>query len=97
MPEPLSPKSGFGMNVAVLPCLRATFLTMYLYHISLSAIVTRRVEPHVDLALTAGRDLVVVDLDLDADRLQRQHHLGAEVVQRVGRRHREVAVLVRGL
>ena len=44
MPEPLSPKSGLGMNVAVLPCLRATFLTMYLYHMSWSAIVTRRVE-----------------------------------------------------
>ena len=40
MPLPLSPKSGFGMNVAVLPCFRATFLTMYLYHISLSAIFT---------------------------------------------------------
>ena len=37
MPEPLSPKSGFGMNVAVLPWRRATFLTMYLYHMSLSA------------------------------------------------------------
>ena len=32
MPEPLSPKIGFGMNVAVLPCFRATFLTTYLYH-----------------------------------------------------------------
>ena len=30
MPEPLSPKSGLGMKVAVLPSRRATFLTMYL-------------------------------------------------------------------
>ena len=30
MPEPLSPKSGFGMKVTVLPCRRATFLMMYL-------------------------------------------------------------------
>jgi hypothetical protein len=30
MPEPLSPKSGFGMKVAVLPHCSATFLTMYL-------------------------------------------------------------------
>ena len=30
MPEPLSPKIGFGMNVAVLPAARATFLTTYL-------------------------------------------------------------------
>ena len=38
MPEPLSPKSGFGMNVAVLPYRRATFLTTYLYVITWSAI-----------------------------------------------------------
>ena len=36
MPEPLSPKSGFGMNVAVLPAAHATFLTMYLNTISWS-------------------------------------------------------------
>ena len=40
MPLPLSMKSGLGMNVAVLPCLRATFLTMYLYLSTLSAIST---------------------------------------------------------
>ena len=40
MPEPLSPNIGFGMNVTVLPCFRATFLMMYLYHIKLSAIRT---------------------------------------------------------
>src|SRR5262249_34176787 len=33
IPEPLSSKTGLGMNVTVLPCLRATFLMMYLYHI----------------------------------------------------------------
>ena len=95
MPEPLSPKSGFGMNVAVLPCLRATFLTMYLNHMQL---VGHRdaasVELHVDLALTGGGDLVVADLDLDARRLQREHHLRAEVRERVGRRDGEVALLV---
>ena len=30
MPEPLSPKIGFGMKVTVFPCRRATFLTTYL-------------------------------------------------------------------
>ncbi|RAN93098.1 hypothetical protein LAH08_06382 [Micromonospora noduli] len=30
MPEPLSPKSGLGMNVAVLPLAQASFFTMYL-------------------------------------------------------------------
>ncbi len=38
MPEPLSPKMGFGMNVAVLPCFQATFLTQCLYHMSASPI-----------------------------------------------------------
>ena len=41
MPEPLSWKIGFGMNVAVLPCLRETFLTTYLYHMVQSAMVLR--------------------------------------------------------
>ena len=30
MPEPLSPNSGLGMKVAVLPLRHATFLMMYL-------------------------------------------------------------------
>ena len=30
MPEPLSPKSGFGMKVALLPACQAVFFTMYL-------------------------------------------------------------------
>ena len=30
MPEPLSPKIGFGMNVAVLPSPHTVFLTTYL-------------------------------------------------------------------
>ena len=36
-PEPLSPKIGFGMNVAVLPLRQATFLTMYLNFMTSSA------------------------------------------------------------
>ncbi len=40
MPEPLSPKSGFGMQVTVLPFRSATFLITYLYHINLSAVFT---------------------------------------------------------
>ena len=53
-PLPLSPKSGFGMNVAVLPCFRATFFTTYLNHISLSAI-TARVEELACRSRTARR------------------------------------------
>ncbi len=40
MPEPLSWKSGLGMNVAVLPCFLAVFFTTYLYLSTLSAIST---------------------------------------------------------
>ena len=73
MPEPLSPKSGLGMKVTVLPCRRATFLTMYLNHISLSAMLQQRVEAHVDLGLAGGGDLVVLALDLDADASMTAH------------------------
>ena len=53
----------------------------------------QRVELHVDLALAGGRHLVVVAFDDHADLLHHQRHLGAQVLQRVGRRHREVALL----
>jgi hypothetical protein len=38
MPDPLSWKSGFGMNVAVLPHFLAVFFAQYLYQHTLSAI-----------------------------------------------------------
>ncbi len=41
IPEPLSPKSGLGMKVAVLPWRQATFFTMYLNQLRLSAHFTR--------------------------------------------------------
>ena len=53
-----------------------------------------RVEAEVDLALARRRDLVVVELAGDAKALERQHHLRAEVVQRVVRCGREVALLL---
>src|SRR5438477_561493 len=37
MPEPFSSKIGFGRKVALLPAARATFLTMYLCVMSVSA------------------------------------------------------------
>ena len=40
MPLPLSPNSGLGMNVTVLPAARAVDLITYLYVISLSAIAS---------------------------------------------------------
>ncbi len=43
-------------------------------------------ELHVDFALPGRGDFVMLGLDLDAALLQREHHLGADVLQRVGRR-----------
>ena len=40
IPEPLSSNTGLGIRVAVFPWRRATFLTMYLYHIIWSPIFT---------------------------------------------------------
>ena len=37
MPDPLSPNTGFGMKVAVLPWRWATFFTTYLKSMTLSA------------------------------------------------------------
>ena len=65
MPEPLSPKSGFGMKVTVLPASAATFLMTYLKSITLSADLARRVEAVVDLLLTGGADLVVGALHVE--------------------------------
>ena len=57
----------------------------------------QRVEPHVDLRLAGGADLVVLDLGLDPDLLQRQDHLGPEVLEMVHGRDREIPLLVPGL
>ena len=54
----------------------------------------QRLVAQVDLALPAGSDLVVVELARDAEPLERQHHLRAQVAERVVRRGREVALLL---
>ena len=56
----------------------------------------QRRELRADLALARVGDLVVVHLDLDAHLLHREAHRRADVLQRVDRRHREVAALDRG-
>ena len=55
------------------------------------------VESHVDLGLSGGAHLVVLDLDLDAELLHREDHLGAQVLKMVHRRNREVPLFVAGL
>ncbi len=51
-------------------------------------------EAQVDLALPCRPDLVVVELALNAEPLEREHHARAEIAQRVVRRRREVALLL---
>ena len=57
----------------------------------------QRVEAHVDLGLAGGAHLVVLHLDLDAQLLERQDHLRAEVLEAVHWRDGEVPLLVAGL
>ena len=54
----------------------------------------QRLEAHVDFGLAGGGDFVMLFLDADADALHLEHHLGADVLQAVGGRHRKVAFLV---
>jgi len=49
----------------------------------------QRVEAHVDLGLAGRGHLVVLDLDLDAQAFHGQDHLRPQVLEVVGRRHRE--------
>jgi len=56
--------------------------------------VDQRQAEQVDLGLAGGCYLVVLLLDANADLFHRSHHLGADVVQAVLRRYREVAFFV---
>ena len=56
-----------------------------------------RIEADVDLRLARGGHFMVVFLDGNAHLLHLQNHLAADVLLRVGRRHREVAFLVADL
>ncbi len=53
----------------------------------------QRLVTEVDLALPSRCDLVMVELARDPDPLERQHHLRAQVVERVRGRRGEVALL----
>ena len=86
MPEPLSPKSGFGIKVAVMPALARDVLDHVFVDHHVVGHPPQRREAHVDLALPTGRDLVVMGFDGYADLLERQHHAGADILQGIGRR-----------
>ena len=96
MPDPFSPNSGFGMNVAYTPYFIAISLTAMRYVIALSAISQPVGEAHVDLVLRRP-DLVVRVLDVDAELLEREHRLAPQVRCGVERREVEVAAPVEHL
>ena len=62
MPEPLSPNSGFGMNVTDSAVLPRGVLDDALEQLDVIGRVQQRVELVVDLGLTGGADLVVAAL-----------------------------------
>ena len=60
----------------------------------LSADFSRGVEAQVDFALAGGGHFVVMTLDVQAAGLHLQHHVGAQILEVIHRRSREVAFLV---
>ena len=92
MPEPLSPKIGFGMK----QCGLAVDLRHHVDHVFVDlhgvGHLHQRAELDAELVLR-GAHLVVMLLGDDAHVGHHRQHLGAEVLRRVDRRHREVAAL----
>src|SRR5256886_3342243 len=83
MPEPLSWKSGFGMNVAVLPHFRAVFLAQYLYHMTLSAIlvsVSKRSEEHTSELQSQSNLVCRLLLEKKKFELVEEDLLGATII-----------------
>ena len=92
MPEPLSPKSGFGMNVTVLLCFGDVADDVFVILHVVAHRLERR-ETDIDLGLAGGRDFVMLALDRDAGFFEFEAHFVADVLQRVGRRDREITFL----
>ena len=90
MPEPLSPKIGFGMNVTVLVVSLGDVAHDVFVILHGVAHAFERREPDIDLGLAGGGDFVMLALDRNAGFLQLQTHLIANVLQAVHRRDREV-------
>jgi len=82
------------MKVTVLPCFLADVLDHVLVnHHGVSAL-DKGVETVINFGLPRRGDLVVMALDLDAQLLHDQTHLGADVLLGVPRRNGEIALFV---
>ena len=82
------------MKVTVLLYFFATFFVMYLYIITLSAMLTRESIFQVDFGLPGGAHFVMLGLDAQSALDHGLHHLVADVHLLIGRRHWEVAFFV---
>ena len=83
------------MKVAVLPYECARVVHGVLEDLQPVGALHERGELGADLVLAGGGDLVVVHLHLDAHLLEREADRRADILQRIDRRHREVAALDR--
>ena len=95
MPEPLSWKIGLGMKDGLAVLERRVLDDVLEQHEPVGGL-QQGAEADVDLGLAGVADLVVLDLDRDAGRLQGQGHLRAQVLVVVGRRTGS-SLLVAGL
>ena len=91
MPEPLSPKRGLGMKVAVLPVRRATLRMMYRASITWSALPTSGLGSRSISHWPRGGHLVEMGGRGDAAFPHALGHLGAEVHQAIRWRAGEIA------
>ena len=87
-------EDGFGHHRDRLAMLSSHVLHHVLVQHNLVAHPGERAVAHVDLGLTSGADLVMVDLHCDADALERLDHLRTKVLHVIHRWGGEVALLV---
>ena len=83
-----------GGGLAVAPCDIANHILVEVHFV---ARANKRVETDVDFCLASGCHFVVLPLDLHTKIFQHESNLIADILLRVGRRDREVTLLVANL
>ena len=92
--RPIVPKERLGHEGGRLAVLAGDVLDDILVHHHVVGRLDQRVETEINLRLAAGGHFVMLAFDLDAQLLQHQAHLRANVLLRVVGRHRKVSLLV---